>query len=63
MLEQYNDLLSVDDLAKIFNVSKATIYKEIKSGIFGRCIQIGREFRFSKVYIIDKLFLCNDIAP
>ena len=57
-LIKYNDLLSVQDLSEIFNVSKETIYKEIKSGKFGNPICIGRAFRIPKKYIIDK-FIVN----
>jgi len=55
-LIKYEDLLSVDDLTEIFNVSKTTIYKEIKRGKFGTPIQIGRTFKIPKIYIIKKFF-------
>ena len=58
MLSEYKDLLSVDDLSKIFEVSKATIYKSIKQGDFGRPIKIGRAYKVPKSYIIKKYF-CN----
>lgn len=38
-LIKYKDLLSVNDLMEIFNVSKATIYKEIKCDKFGTPIR------------------------
>ena len=55
-LTKYKDLLSVDDLMKIFNVSKATIYKEIKQGKFGVPIQIGRAYKIPKNYVLKKYF-------
>jgi predicted DNA-binding transcriptional regulator AlpA len=55
-LIKYKDLLSVDDLMKIFNVSKATIYKEIKQGKFGIPIQIGRAYKIPKNYVLKKFF-------
>jgi len=55
-LTKYKDLLSVDDLTEIFNVSKATIYKEIKQGKFGTPIQIGRTFKIPKSHIIKEFF-------
>jgi hypothetical protein len=56
-LEGYPDLLSVEDLTKIFGVSKQTIYKEIKAGKFGTPINIGRAFKIPRVYILDKFIL------
>ena len=56
LLSEYKDLLTVEDLSKIFEVSKNTIYKEIRSGKFGNPIQIGRAYRVPKLYIIKKFF-------
>ena len=55
-LNKYRDLLSVQDLTKIFEVSKATIYKEIKQGKFGNPICIGRSFKIPRIYIYNKFF-------
>jgi len=52
----YNDLLSVNDLSKIFNVSKQTIYKELHNGKFGQPIQIGRAYKIPKTYIVQRYF-------
>ena len=56
LLSEYKDLLTVEDLSKIFEVSKNTIYKEIRSCKFGSPIQIGRAYRIPKMYIIKKFF-------
>lgn len=56
ILDEYRDLLSAEDLAKIFEVSKNTIYKELKEGKFGTPIQIGRAFKIPKLYVIQKYF-------
>jgi len=56
ILEDYKDLLSVNDLAKIFDVSKQTIYKEMKCGKFGVPIKIGRAFKIPKKFIIQRYF-------
>ena len=55
-LTKYRDLLSVADLAEIFDVSKNTIYKEMKDGKFGTPIQIGRSYKIPKIYVINKFF-------
>jgi predicted DNA-binding transcriptional regulator AlpA len=56
VLADYNDLLSVDDLSSIFEVSKQTIYKEMKDGKFGTPIQIGRAYKVPKIYILQRYF-------
>jgi len=53
-LMKYSDLLSIKDLTEIFQVSKQTIYKEIKLGKFGSPIQIGRAYKVPKTYILEK---------
>ena len=55
-LENYRDLLSAKDLSEIFEVSKQTIYKEIKQGKFGKPIKIGRVYKIPKAYILQKYF-------
>jgi len=55
-LQEYRDLLSVQDLMQIFSVGKTTIYKEIKNGKFGKPIMIGRAFKIPRIYIWDKYF-------
>jgi len=57
IFQKYPDLLSVQDLSEIFQVSRNAIYKEIKSGKFGEPIKIGREFRISKVFVWNA-FIC-----
>ena len=51
------DLLSVQDLAELFEVSEETIYKEIKLGKFGSPIRIGRAYKIPKGFILDKFFV------
>ena len=52
----YKDLLSVGDLAEIFEVSKQTIYKEMKVGKFGTPIRIGRVYKIPKIFILQQYF-------
>ena len=56
VLSHYGDLLDVQDLSKIFEVSKNTIYKHIKAGKFGTPIRIGRAHKIPKIYIANKFF-------
>ena len=56
LLDGYRDLLSVEDLSAIFEVSKQTIYKEIKNGKFGNPIRIGRSYKIPKIHIVQRYF-------
>jgi len=58
-LSNYNDLLNINDLSKIFEDSKNTIYKYIKNGEFGTPIQIGRTIKVPKTRIIKKIFCAS----
>jgi len=51
VLDKYRDLLSVEDLTEIFNVSKQTIYKKIREGKFGIPVKIGRAIKIPKLYL------------
>jgi len=56
LLTEYKDLLSVQDLTAIFNVSKQTIYKEMKAGKFGTPIRIGRAYKIPRIRILQQYF-------
>jgi len=55
-LADYGDLLSVADLSTLFEVSKQTIYREIRNGKFGEPIRIGRAYKIPKIYLLEKYF-------
>jgi len=55
-LQNYPDLLTVNDLAAIFKVSTKSIRKEIHSGRFGQPIRIGTAFLIPKIYILKEFF-------
>jgi len=54
MLRGYRDLLTTQDLSEILGISKQTVYCEIRSGKFGEPLKFGREYRISKLYLIEK---------
>ena len=66
VLEGYKDLLSVKDLSSIFEVSRQTIYKELHRGKFGDTVQVGREYKVPKMFVLRHFFsqdsLGNDTA-
>ena len=56
LLDGYKDLLSAKDLSEIFEVSRQTVYKEMKEGKFGAPIRIGRAYKVPKIYILQRYF-------
>jgi excisionase family DNA binding protein len=54
-INEYRDLLTVDEVAEVFRVHKSTVYKLIKSGQI-RAIKLGREYKCPKSCIIESLF-------
>jgi excisionase family DNA binding protein len=51
MLQEYPDVLNMDDLCKLLAVSKKTAYKLLKDGEIG-CIKVGREYRIAKAHLL-----------
>ena len=51
MLQEYPDVLNMDDLCKLLVVSKKTAYKLLKDGEIG-CIKVGREYRIAKAHLL-----------
>jgi len=56
VMEQFGDLMSVKDLSKLLGISSQTVYKEIKSGTFGKPLKFGREYRVAKINVMDICF-------
>jgi excisionase family DNA binding protein len=54
-INEYRDLLTVEEVAEVFRVHKSTVYKLIKSGEL-RALKLGREYKCPKSYIIDNFF-------
>ena len=54
MLENYNDVLLVEDIMDILKVGRNSAYKLIKNGII-KSLRIGRNIRIPKAYLIDYL--------
>jgi len=54
MFEEYPDLLDVNDMSRILNVSVKTTYKLLKSSEV-KHIKIGREYRIPKIHLISYL--------
>jgi excisionase family DNA binding protein len=57
MFENYPDVVSVDDLQEMLGIGKNTAYKLVKDKII-KSVQIGRQHKIPKCYIID--FLLNN---
>lgn len=54
MLENYNDVLLIDDIMNILKVGRNTAYKLINSGEI-KSLRIGRNIRIPKICLIDYL--------
>lgn len=54
MLEQYDDLLTVEDMARILRVHKNTIYEQMRKGEL-RHVKIGRRIYVPKKWLLDSL--------
>lgn len=57
MLENYNDVLLIDDIMNILKIGRNSAYKLISSGVI-KSLRIGRKIRIPKVYLID--YLCGE---
>ena len=51
MLDQYPDVLTVDDLAEILRINKATAYRLLKEKSIP-CRRIGTAYRISKAAVL-----------
>jgi len=52
MLDEYSDVLSVEDGCKILNISRNTMYRLLKEGTI-TAVRCGKKWRISKKAIID----------
>jgi len=55
-LSEFNDLMTVSDIAKLFRISNQTVYKELKKGRFGATVKMGRAYLIPKSQIISIFF-------
>ena len=53
MLEKYNDLLTVKEIAEILRVSTNVVYEMIKKGHI-KTHRFGRDYKCPKTWLIDK---------
>ena len=56
MLNQYKDILSVDEFCEALGIGRSLAYRLLKSGEI-KSIRIGRHHKIPKIYIID--YLCG----
>ena len=55
MLEKYNDLLNVKELAEILRVSTNVVYDMIKKDKL-KVYRFGRDYKCPKTWLIEKYF-------
>lgn len=54
MLEEYNDVLVIEDIMDILKIGRNSAYKLINSGEI-KSLRVGRNIRISKVFLLDYL--------
>ena len=55
MFNDYNDVVTVGELAKMLKIGRNTAYELVRAGIVP-CVRIGRQLRISKQAVIEYLF-------
>ena len=55
-LSEFSDLMTVADIAKLFRISKQTVYKELRNGRYGATIKMGRAYFIPKTQILSMFF-------
>lgn len=56
MLENYNDVLVIEDIMDILKIGRNSAYKLIKCGEI-QSLRVGRNIRIPKVFLLD--YLCG----
>ena len=54
MFKEYPDVLNVDDISRVLNISVKTVYKLLKDQAVGH-LKVGREYRIPKINLIKYL--------
>ena len=54
MFNNYNDVVTVGELAKMLKIGRNTAYELVRAGIVP-CVRIGRQLRISKQAVIEYL--------
>lgn len=62
MFDKFPDVVSVDELQEMLGIGKNTAYKLINDKKI-KSVQIGRQHKIPKCYIIDFLMKDDDNAP
>jgi len=58
MLKDYPDVLDINDMSRLLEVSVKTAYKLLKNGDIGH-MKVGREYRIPKIHLIRYLLSCG----
>lgn len=61
MLEQYNDILTIDDLCGILMIGRNRAYEILKSGSL-KGFQMGRVWKIPKVAVIEYISAQSKLA-
>ncbi len=59
MLEQYEDVLTIEDLKEILNIGRGSVYDLLNRGVIP-ALRIGRNWKIPKSAVIEYLNSCKD---
>lgn len=62
MLEDYPDVMSIEQMCEILSVSTKTGYKLLKEGKIC-CLKVGRAYRIPKAHLFTYLCIGNQMSP
>lgn len=57
ILNNYPDVLTVEEVGKVLTICNKTTYKLIKEGNI-KSLKIGRTYRVPKVYLVEYILKC-----
>jgi len=58
MLKEYPDVLDINDMSRLLEISVKTAYKLLKNGEIDH-LKVGREYRIPKIHIFRYLMSCG----
>lgn len=55
MFENYDDILTVDEVCKALHIGKTNVYKLLKNGVINSK-KIGKKYLIPKLYLMDYIY-------
>ena len=58
VFDDYNDILTVDEVCQALSAGKNSVYKMLKDGII-KCYKVGKKYLIPKICLIDFVNKCR----